>query len=238
MDILKEKLRSAHGGSVLDIATGGGSLLAYLKECFDDTALLVGIDNSPERLKQAGETVKVDGVCFLTMDAANLAFKSDSFDTVGIANSLHHMRDLPTTLREMKRVLKPGGLFVVSEMFRDGQTQAQRCHVDLHHWWAEIDRLAGISHNETYTKGEIAGFVSDLELTDIFTHEDPHDDLNPVDDKQMKELIGVIDDYPNKINGHSEYDRMTAKGEQLKKRITDIGFSWATHLMLIGRKQQ
>ncbi len=236
MDILEEKLGALHGGCVLDVATGRGDFLAFLKQCFNDTSLLIGIDHDLDRLDQAGENVNLDGVCFSLMDAANLGFKSDSFDTVSISNSLHHMPDLEATLREMKRVLKPGGLFIVNEMFRDGQTEKQRCHVDLHHWWAEIDRLAGVSHNETYTRSEVSRFIAGLGLTSVFTHEDPHEDENPVGKDQITLLSGVIDEYPNKIRNSAEYDRLRKKGEQIKKRITKIGFSWATHLVLIGRK--
>jgi SAM-dependent methyltransferase len=41
-----------------------------------------------------------------------LPFCDDAFDVVYIANSLHHVNDIPGTVAELRRVLKPGGRFV------------------------------------------------------------------------------------------------------------------------------
>jgi ubiquinone/menaquinone biosynthesis C-methylase UbiE len=77
------------------------------------------------------------GIDFVKMDAQEMTFADASFDTVCIANSLHHVAGLRRVLAEMTRVLRPKGRFIVAEMYCDGQTDPQMTHVLLHHWWAQ-----------------------------------------------------------------------------------------------------
>lgn len=108
------------------------------------------------------------------MDALKMDFADASFDTVCIANSLHHMEDAPAVLSEMLRVLKPGGRMVVNEMYCDGQTDTQLTHVLLHRWWAAVDSALGITHRETYTRQALVDLLSGLGLAD-FSVEDAND---------------------------------------------------------------
>ena len=64
----------------------------------------------------------------------------------------------------MGRVCKPGGQFIISEMYRDGQTETQQTHVALHHWWAAVDTAEGILHHETYTRQELVEITEKIGL--------------------------------------------------------------------------
>lgn len=97
------------GARVLDVGCGdAGALIAFAEkgaqcagiECFD-TSLERG------RLRAADHGVEVDlrkGV------AESIPFPDASFDLVMLDNVLEHVTDRPGTLREVRRVLKPGGL--------------------------------------------------------------------------------------------------------------------------------
>ena len=97
------------GADVLDVGCGdAGALIAFAEqgarcagiECFD-TSLERG------RLRAADHGVTVDlrkGV------AESIPYPDSSFDLVMLDNVLEHVNDRPLTLREVKRVLKPGGL--------------------------------------------------------------------------------------------------------------------------------
>jgi ubiquinone/menaquinone biosynthesis C-methylase UbiE len=115
------------GGRVLDVASGRGGSIHFLLENLPACDEIIGIDITPvDAAAQAAFEGK--NVRFLQMDAARLDFPDASFDTVFIANSLHHLADLPGALAEITRVLTPGGHFIVLEMYRDDQELRQRVH--------------------------------------------------------------------------------------------------------------
>ena len=94
------------------------------------------------------------------MDAGYLEFEDDSFDTVCMSFSLHHLYDTGRVLAEMKRVLKPDEYFLVQEEFSDGeQNEAQRTHILEHHWGAEIDSLLGTVHRSIDVNVSCKGLV-------------------------------------------------------------------------------
>ena len=56
-------------------------------------------------------------------------YPDETFEVVAISNTLHHIEHYDKVLAEMLRVLKPGGFFILNEMYRDGQDAAQQVHV-------------------------------------------------------------------------------------------------------------
>lgn len=94
-------------GRVLDVACGTGTNFRYLPGAVE----LVGIDISPEMLAKAGDQLtrfEVDGTLH-RMDAQELGFPADSFDTVISALSTCTFPDPVAALQEMERVCKPEG---------------------------------------------------------------------------------------------------------------------------------
>jgi demethylmenaquinone methyltransferase/2-methoxy-6-polyprenyl-1,4-benzoquinol methylase len=94
---------------VLDVATGTGDLaLEIQKKCPE--AKVLGTDFCPEMLAHATEggvkETKVE-------DAMNLSFEDNTFDVVTAAFGLRNMEDWQKALREMGRVIKPGGHLLV-----------------------------------------------------------------------------------------------------------------------------
>jgi ubiquinone/menaquinone biosynthesis C-methylase UbiE len=236
MDPLKQKLSAQHGGLVLDIATGRGDFITYLRDGFRGFDRAIGIDKCKNCLTKARLNVPDTRVDFVRADACRLGFGDNSFDTVAISNSLHHMSDVAQTLSEMKRVLKPGGLFIIYEMFCDDLTETQLSHLYVHLWWAEIDRLLGGVHNEMFTRDEIMTVTQNLKLSGLSFADDPHFEEGLVDDAKLNELAGTIDAYLERIKEHAEYDRLAKRGEELKRRLNEIGFAWSTHLAVVGWK--
>ncbi len=94
---------------VLDVATGTGDLaLEIQKRCPE--AKVLGTDFCPEMLAHATKggvrETKVE-------DAMNLSFEDNTFDVVTAAFGLRNMEDWQKALREMGRVIKPGGHLLV-----------------------------------------------------------------------------------------------------------------------------
>ncbi len=125
---------------------------------------IIAIDNSKRAEKVFKDKFK--DVEFQIMDAAKMSFQDETFDTVCLSNSLHHMPDLDKTLNEMKRVLKKDGNFIINEMLSNQQDETRKSHVLLHHWWAKIDTIFGEKHDPTFFKDEIKTIIDSLELAD------------------------------------------------------------------------
>ena len=223
------------GGRVLDVATGNGGFVHFLLEGLKDYEEITGIDTKDGIEAAFEEQFEGKPIRYQQMDAAQMEFATKSFNTVCISNSLHHMPDPTSTLSEMLRVLKPGGYLILSEMYCDNQTETQMTHVQLHHWWGEVDRTQGISHNKTFRREEIVEMVAGLGLVEMRMEDLAEPGENPHAPEIMEALKPVIDRYIQRAEGHSE---LQARGEELRQRVKDIGFDGATSLLVTGRKAE
>jgi SAM-dependent methyltransferase len=101
---------------VLDIGTGTG-LVALRASSYINGGRVIGIDHSPGMLEQArAKTARrgiVDAVSFRQMDAEQLEFCDQSFDVILSLYALLHFHEPLVALREMHRVLRPGGRIVI-----------------------------------------------------------------------------------------------------------------------------
>lgn len=103
----RRKLFSELEGHVVDVACGPGDNFRYMSESAD----IVAVDISPDVLEWAQQeaTVRDMSVTFKQMDAQNLAFEDDSFDTVISTLSTCTFPDPVQALNEMGRVCHPDG---------------------------------------------------------------------------------------------------------------------------------
>jgi demethylmenaquinone methyltransferase/2-methoxy-6-polyprenyl-1,4-benzoquinol methylase len=104
------------GGSALDVACGSGKLTAELVSLAGPSGRVIGLDFSPQMLEIARRDHP--GIEFLEGDALNLPFDDASFEASTIAFGLRNLSDPVRGLREMLRVVKPGGRAVVLEFVR------------------------------------------------------------------------------------------------------------------------
>lgn len=108
-------------GRVLDVGCGPGHIALMLATMHPEVEVL-GVDLSSHMLRIAEEHREVsshaDRVSFQKADAKGLPFPDASFDTVCSNTILHHIPDPLPFLRECWRVLKPGGAFLVRDLFR------------------------------------------------------------------------------------------------------------------------
>jgi len=112
VDAAVELLAPQSNDTVLDIGFGGGlSLLALAAQA--PRAKIVGVDYSHEMVDAAARLVrekKLDARISLKWgDVAKLPFRAGTFHKVLTVNSLYYWPDLVASLREVARVMKPGG---------------------------------------------------------------------------------------------------------------------------------
>jgi 2-polyprenyl-3-methyl-5-hydroxy-6-metoxy-1,4-benzoquinol methylase len=234
---LENRLSAISGGNILDVATGSGGFITFLRDNLEGYNEITGIDCSERMIEAARKAHSEHNIHFQLMDATHLDFPEGHFDTICIANSLHHMNDLPTVLSEMLRVCKPGGNFIISEMYRDGQSETQLTHVFLHDWWAAVDTADGITHLQTFTRQQIMEISGNLGLHQLEYCDDQDLGSNPKDPELIQELEGIIDRYIQRYQTLTWRQELIKQGEELRQRVHKIGFQGATCLTMIGKKR-
>ena len=105
------------GQRVLDITGGTGDMALAFADKVGASGQVVHTDINLAMLKQGRERLINQGVLLPTLvcDAEQLPFADASFDRVGVAFGLRNMTHKDQALREMSRVLKPGGKLLVLE---------------------------------------------------------------------------------------------------------------------------
>lgn len=134
-ETLLEPARLQQGESVLDIGCGTGTLAIAAKRRVGESALVHGIDASPEMVVRAQRKAKRAGVgvVFEIARAQSLPFPDARFDVVLSTVMLHHLPRVARVLavREARRVLKPGGRLLAVDFVR-GSGKGLRAHFHRH----------------------------------------------------------------------------------------------------------
>ena len=110
-------VKSSQPQSILDIATGTGDLAINLAET--NAEKIIGLDISSGMLEIGKEKIKrknLDSKIEMVLgDSENMPFDDNSFDAITVAFGVRNFETLENGLKEILRVLKPGGTFVILE---------------------------------------------------------------------------------------------------------------------------
>ena len=112
--------RLTPGGRALDVGTGTGDFALALLARSPASARVVGVDISPGMLAVAERRAERAGVGAryerLLASAESLPFADASFDVAVAGFVLRNVGDIPRALREIRRVLRPGGRLVILDL--------------------------------------------------------------------------------------------------------------------------
>ena len=110
-----DRLKLRQDDRVLDIGFGGYSLVALAKRV--PRGRLVGVDHSPDMVTAAADLIRAQRlqkrVRVHRGSVTKLPFAARSFDAVLTANTIYYWPNLGAALREIARVLKPGGRLAI-----------------------------------------------------------------------------------------------------------------------------
>ncbi len=104
-------LDRVEGKRVLDLGCGEGYGVDLLAS---RAAEVVGVDLAPEAVYHARKTYRRPNLRFLYMDIFNLQLEDNSYDVVCSLQVLEHLHQPERFMKEARRVLKPGGICVIT----------------------------------------------------------------------------------------------------------------------------
>ena len=104
------------GSKALDVCCGTADWTIALSEAVGSKGQVTGLDFSENMLEVGKQkTASLENIQLVHGDAMNLPFDDNSFDYVTIGFGLRNVPDYLSALKEMHRVLKPGGMVVCLE---------------------------------------------------------------------------------------------------------------------------
>ena len=112
-----EIVKATNPDSILDIATGTGDLAINLAET--NASKIIGLDISSGMLDIGKTKITAkkldDRIEMIIGDSENMPFEDNSFDAITVAFGVRNFETLENGLKDILRVLKPGGTFVILE---------------------------------------------------------------------------------------------------------------------------
>lgn len=116
---LRKRVSVPNNKVVLELGCGNGTGTKLIKKYFRPKHLYA-IDIEPERIEFAKQKVRDKSITFEVADVVKLPYKSESIDIVLDFSVLYHIPNWKLALKEIKRVLKPGGQFILEDLSIEG----------------------------------------------------------------------------------------------------------------------
>lgn len=157
LERLSARLADFPHARLLDMGCGAGHASFVASTQVKD---VVAYDLSEQMLTVVNDAAKTRGITNVTTQqgyAEILPFEDASFDVVISRYSAHHWHDVGKALREVKRVLKPGGVVIFMDVMSPG-------HPVLDIWLQTVEALRDTSHVHNYSSGELLNMFNDAGL--------------------------------------------------------------------------
>jgi ubiquinone/menaquinone biosynthesis C-methylase UbiE len=113
------------GMHVLDLGCGSGAFTPFIARTVGEKGKVYALDIQADMLKQLenklhrSENRDINNIKLIEGNAYELPFDDSSLDLVNMVTVLQEIPDRNKALHEVKRVLKPGGILAVTELFPD-----------------------------------------------------------------------------------------------------------------------
>ncbi|WP_336001166.1 class I SAM-dependent methyltransferase [Halorientalis halophila] len=171
------------GDTVLDLGCGSGYAGRALRDTAD-AGRVYGLDAAPEMARNARSYTDDPAITYLVGDFEHLPFDDDAIDHCFSMEAFYYASDPDAALRELRRVLRPGGTFYCAVNFYEE-------NVHSHHWpemvGVEMTRWSERQYREAFRE---AGFhvASQDRIPDREVEIPPAEDF-PTEDWESREAM-------------------------------------------------
>lgn len=157
--------RPAPGDRGLDICCGSGDLAYLLARRVGVTGHVIGVDFSAQQLAVARQRAKDywaiprAEIDWVTGDALKLPVEDDSIDAATMGYGLRNVADIPTSLAEIHRVLKPGAQAAILDFHRPQSLMVRQFQqIYLDNWVVPTARQFGLESEYAYISDSLRRF--------------------------------------------------------------------------------
>lgn len=163
IDFSKEK-------DILEVGSGVGAQTEILLRRFPNINL-TGIDLSSKQIAEAQENLKDNPVAkgrysFEQMNAQDMSFKSKSFDAAFLCWVLEHVPSPKKVLSEVRRVLKPGGHVVITEVL-NSSFFLEPYSPNVWKYWMAFNDYQYENAGDPFVGAKLGNFLMELGFDDI-----------------------------------------------------------------------
>jgi len=145
-------------GAILDVGCGTGRLLRSAAGAFPGAALF-GVDAAIEMLKAARAADPSGAIRFQQAAAEGLPYQDSRFGLVFSTMTFHHWQDQSRGIAEVRRVLTPGGCWLLADFVATGWMRSVRRALRLHQFpaRASLDPMLQVTGLEVVAERRVPG---------------------------------------------------------------------------------
>ncbi len=229
---LGEKLAALNLGDYLEFGCGSGGFLGYVLGLNQSATSITAVDISQKSVEAAKAELASHDIKYIVQEQLPLNIPDQYFSAITLSNTLHHLRDKTAVFSEFKRLLKPDGKLIITEMVSDGLRKAEQSYFRFHSLRAMIDQSHGVFHDITYTSNEIQQMISTrgthIERMTII----PNEKQVVTDAAEIDEMVGLTDEMIAPEHHSPDFPELKKSAEAVKGSLNQHGIKRPPQLYL------
>lgn len=160
------------GDTCIDLCCGSGDLALRLARQVGITGCVYGVDFSPQQLAIAQERSQHlyphPPISWVEADVLNLPFDDNKFDAATMGYGLRNVTDIPRSLKELHRVLKPGAKAAILDFHRPSNSHLRA----FQQWYLDtlvvpVAQQLGLTEEYAYISPSLDRFPSGREQVEL-----------------------------------------------------------------------